>query len=215
MEVDRQDLARIDGALKELSALSGKAMTRLVKGAAVQASRSAAKFTHAYTPAKKRPYKKINIAQDRRGRKLREKRGFPWWAKYQVVAWQAGRPKNSQSEILLYARNESSLAKKRTIPNKGVAKRAWLFSLRRLGSNMGAVKPADATARKYNDTRIHTMGAEVKGVEIINTVNYNVFAARTAVPTAIHRTANWLQARVKKEEDKLARAFERRAGGAG
>ena len=210
MEVDPQDVRRFAKAMDDLSAMTGKTVTRLMKGATVQAAKSAAKHTRAYTPGKKRPSKKITIAQTRRGRKLREQRGIPWWAKHQIIAWRAGKPKNSQNEIILYARTDASRDKKRKIPNKGVAKRAWLFALRRLDKGVGASKPIDSIARKYNTTKLRYFSGVLQETENINTANYGVFAARGAVATAIGKTANWLQKRVEIEEQKLVRAFERK-----
>jgi len=213
--INPNELARINNALKSLEAMSGKTLTRLMKGASVQAARSAAKNTRAYTPGKKRKKKNINIAQTAKGRKLRERRGFPWWARYQIIAWQSGKPKNSQNEVLLYARTDSSMMRMREIPSKGVAKRAWLFSLRRLGKSMGAAKAIDAKAKRYNQTRFHEAGGVLLGVTMTNTVNYANFAARGAVGEATYRTRRWLEKRVQLEEEKLVRAFERKAARAG
>ena len=197
MEADPNDVRRLNKALRDLAAMTGKTVTRVMKGATVQAARSAAKHTRGYTPGKKRPFKRVYSTAKASRRKLRrrnaskrQRESIPWWARYQIRAWQAGKPKNSQNEILLYARTESSRDKMRRIPNKGVAKRAWIFALKRLGNSTGMPKPVDGIAKKYNDTKLKWDKGTLTQTENINTVN--------ASPLVNALTKGGRNARIKK-----------------
>lgn len=205
MEVEAQSIRKLNRAIEDLSDLTGRNISTILIQATTRAARSAAKAT------KQAP--KNRRKRDIRGRLLgQRKRGeIPWWADYRLQAWKQLRGGASR-ERMLYV-TEEKLQRFLPVPNRGVAKKAWLGAAGRIKAQKNAVSPA---ARRYSRGRAYKAYGQVYKTAMENRVRYITKAGGNSADVGVEKATNWITGfAIPRAVEKLEAKWRREGGSVG
>lgn len=205
MEVDAQSIRKLNRAVEDLAGLTGRNISTILVQATARAARSAAKAT------KQAP--KNRRKRDIRGRLLgQRKRGeIPWWADYRLQAWKQMRDGSSR-ERMLYV-TEEKLQRFLPVPNRGVAKRAWLGAASRIKAQRGAIGTA---ARRYSYGRAYKERGQVYKTLMENRVRYITKAGADSARVGVEKATNWIEGfAIPRAIEKLTANWRRNGGTVG
>jgi len=207
--INPQELRALDRAIGDLALLSGRSINSVMRQLIPRVARSAAKATKpngsvekVVSTPKNRPKRDI------RGRLLGKRKAgeVPWWADYALTVYKQGRGGEGIKRTLYVT--EERLSKYIRIPNRGVAKAAWIGAIPSALSNSlrGAANGVPG-AKRYSQGRLVRERGQIVGAKMENRVRYNTKAGPNADSVALRKQANWLGNAIKREEAKIASKF--------
>jgi hypothetical protein len=210
--IDPNELRALDRAIGDLALLSGRSINSVMKQMIPRVARSAAKATApnrgqsaekiARTP-KNRKRDKITLG---RYSKKRGERGIPIWADYRLDVWEQGRGGSSKKVDQYVTAMQFGFWEK--IPNRGVAKMAWLGAIpRELAGLTSGIAGGVKGARRYSRGRLLRERGQIIGAKLENRIRYIGKAGAGSEMEGIKAQRNWLGKALKREEDKIARKF--------
>ena len=157
-----------------------------------RAARSAARATK----QSKKNRKVVNLR--RLGQKTRDARNIPWWADAYVEIWKSG--KKSMRYV-----TRRQIPKFKTVPNRGVARMAWIGAGSRFAKRIERVSPK---ARKYARTHVISSGGNITQITMENRIYYMPWVAPKSAAVGVQKTTNWINSyALKQYERKLKRTW--------